>query len=93
MIVHVVLMRFPDARDAEEAARRLRTLSDKVDVIRRFDVGSNVVPSERAYDLGLVMEFDSIQDLETYQMHPEHGAVAEFCAARREAAVSCDFER
>ena len=54
-------------------------------------IGQNVVPSERAYDLGLVVELDSQEDLETYDAHPEHQAVAAFMRERRSGSASCDY--
>lgn len=93
MLVHLVLLRFDDPADAAEAERRMRALDGRIDVLRRLDVGRNVVPSDRAYDLGIYAEFDSVEDLETYQQHPEHIPVAEFVRERRNAVAAVDFHR
>lgn len=91
MLLHLVLVRFDDPADTEEAERRVRALVGRVDVLRRLDVGRNVVASGRAYDLGIFAEFDTLDDLDTYQNHPEHVPVAEFIRERRSAVAAVDF--
>ena len=93
MLVHVVLARFPDPADADEAARLLRTLPDKIDLIRSISVGRDVLHSERSYDLGWIIELDSLDDLETYTVHPEHQAVANWISEHRTDIAVCDYER
>jgi hypothetical protein len=93
MLLHLVLLRFDDPADADEAEQRMRALLGRIDVLRHLDVGRNVVESDRAYDLGIYAEFDSVDDLETYQRHPEHLPVAEFIRARRSAVAAVDFYR
>ena len=93
MLVHIVLARFPDPADADEAIRRLRELPDKVDVIRSLSAGRDVVRSERSYDVGWIVELDSEADLETYTVHPEHQAVAEWISEHRTDIAVCDYQR
>lgn len=93
MLIHMVLLRFDDDAHADEAVRRLRELPDDIDAIRRLVAGRNVLPSERAYDVGLLIEFDSVEDLEIYRDHPAHVAVAEFIRRHRSAVAACDVEQ
>ena len=50
----------------------LEALPEKIDVIRSFRVGLNVVDSHSAYDLVWITEFDSAKHLEEYRVHPAH---------------------
>lgn len=93
MLLHLVLLRFDDPADADEAERRVRALVGRIDVLRGLDVGRNVVESDRAYDLGIYAAFDSLEDMEAYQRHPEHVPVAEFIRERRSAVAAVDFYR
>lgn len=93
MLIHMVLLRFDDDGHADEAVRRLRELPDDIDVIRRLVAGRNVVPSERAYDVGLLVELDSVEDLEIYRDHPAHVDVAEFIRDHRSAVAAGDVEQ
>lgn len=93
MLVHIVLARFPDPADADEAARRLTTLPDAIPEIRSLSVGRDVVRSERSYDLGWIIEVDSEEALQTYTVHPEHQAVANWISEHRTDIAVCDFYR
>ncbi len=93
MLVHVVLARFPDPADADEAARRLARLPDSIDVIRSLSVGRDVLQSERSYDLGWIIELDSREDLETYTVHPAHQEIANWIGQHRTDIAVCDFVR
>lgn len=92
MVVHVVLMRFPDRIHADEAVRLARELPERIAVIRRLDVGVNLVPSANAFDVGLVVEVDDLTDLERYRAHPAHEQAAVFFRAHRSAVASIDID-
>lgn len=75
--VHIVMMRLKE-NTPENAARIQEALYDlvgKIPQIRKLEVGANVVQSERAYDIALTVIFDSREDMEAYQVHPEHQRV------------------
>lgn len=72
MITHIVLMRFADKADADEAKQRLEALPAAIPQITSLTVGLNVVESEVNYDLALVTTHDSVDELKGYQGHPAH---------------------
>jgi hypothetical protein len=94
MITHIVFFKLNDRSPASVAEARevLLGLAGRVPQLRHLDVGANVVPSPRAYDLALVAHFDSLADLEAYQVHPAHVEVADYMASVREAIASVDYE-
>jgi hypothetical protein len=73
-LVHVVMMRLKEntAENANRIMDELKALEGRIPQIRRLDVGHNVVPSDRAYDIGLTVVFDTLEDMEAYQVHPDH---------------------
>lgn len=77
MIVHIVLMQFKD--DIPDAAQHIHdllvALPPKIAEIRTYEVGMNIVESERNDDLSVYSTFDSLDDLQSYQAHPDHQAV------------------
>jgi hypothetical protein len=93
MLVHVVLARFPDPADAEEAERRIRGLADTIDVIRDLQVGRDVIATDLSYDVAWIIEVDSPEDLETYRVHPDHQVVVEWIREHRSDMAVCDFLR
>ena len=83
MIKHIVLWKLKDtepsvkksaARELKEALEGLRT---QVPQLRVLEVGINFNPAETASDVSLYTAFDSQEDLDLYQKHPEHLKVVE----------------
>lgn len=74
MITHIVFFKFDEPTSSNIAATRgmLLAMSGKIPVIRHIEVGIDIVRSERSYDLALVTRFDSLADLQSYQVHPYH---------------------
>lgn len=78
MVNHVVMFKFKSTTaPAERLAyvAELRSLGKKISEVRRLDVGENIVPSPRAYDVVLIASFDDREALDRYARHPEHQPV------------------
>lgn len=94
MIKHIVFFKLKDSslENIEKTAAVLRGLEGKVEQLRGFEVGIDVLKSARSYDIALVADFDSLEDLEGYQVHPEHKKVIEYMNQVRESSVAVDYE-
>ncbi|MFZ2359066.1 MAG: GNAT family N-acetyltransferase [Anaerolineae bacterium] len=93
-LTHVVLFKLKD-RSPEAVAKTaevLRSLDGKIAPLQAIEVGVNVVPSPRAYDIALITRFASLADMELYQVHPIHQGVLAHMREVMEAAVAVDFE-
>lgn len=75
--VHIVMMRLKENNPENAAQIRdaLYGMVGKVPQIRTLEVGANIIPSDRAYDIALTVTFDSHEDMEAYQVHAEHQRV------------------
>jgi hypothetical protein len=95
MIMHIVLFKLKDRRpqDVAKAREKLMELADRVPHLRSFEVGANIVHSERAFDLALLATFDSLADLQAYQVHPHHVQVWSQMRGLAETIVSVDYEK
>lgn len=95
MIVHIVLFKLKDASpgNVAEASKVLEGLRGKVPVLRSLEIGTDVLRTERSFDLALTATFDSLDDLQAYQVHPAHKEVIAYIAGVRESAVAVDYER
>lgn len=85
MIKHIVMWRLKDFANGvnkEENARKLKShlesLKSKIKEIKHIEVGINIKSSDAASDVVLYSEFDSMDELEAYQRHPEHMKVVDF---------------
>lgn len=94
MIKHIVFFKLKDssAENVEKAATVLRGLEGKVEQLRSLEIGIDVIKSPRSYDIALVATFDSLEDLQGYQVHPEHQKVIEYMNEVRENSVAVDYE-
>lgn len=94
MITHIVLFKLKDRslRSVEKARDVLLGLKGRIPQLRHLEVGTDVLHSERSYDIALVTKFDSLEDLEAYQKHPVHVEVAKYMTSVRESAVAVDYE-
>lgn len=75
MIKHVVFFKFkPEASHGERQAviGQLRELPDKIDVIREFEVGLDVLRSSRSWDGVIIGTYDDLDALQQYQRHDDH---------------------
>ncbi|MBI5485080.1 MAG: Dabb family protein [Deltaproteobacteria bacterium] len=77
MITHIVLFKLAEPSVENLAATRAKLLSmDKeIALLRHLEAGTDVIRSERSYDIALVTKFDSLEDLQAYQIHPYHAGV------------------
>ncbi|MHA6483614.1 Dabb family protein [Paenibacillus sp. strain BS8-2] len=94
MITHIVFFKLKDAssENVDRAVAVLRDMEGKIDELKYIEVGVDVLHSERSYDIALVTKFESMADLEIYQVHPVHKKVIEYMSQVREASVCVDYE-
>lgn len=94
MIRHIVLFKLKN-RSAESIARTadvLRTMEGQISVLNSIEVGTDVIHSDRSYDIALVTTFESLDALNEYQVHPVHQKVIEHMSQVRDSSVSLDYE-
>jgi hypothetical protein len=95
MIRHVVFFKFKPEADASKRKSvldDLRSLPDKIGVIRSFEVGEDVLKSARSWDAVIVATYDDLQALETYSRHDDHVEVVLKLREISDAVGSVDYE-
>ena len=95
MITHIVLFKLkePTAENIAAARAKLESMQGNVPMLRHLEVGVDVVRSERSFDLALYTKFDSLADLQAYQVDAYHGGdVAPFMRSLSSAVVAADYE-
>ena len=98
MVRHIVMFRLKDFGTPEEkrkAAEILKSellrMKTKIPVIREFEVGINVTDHPSAYDVVINSTFESLEDLETYRVHPDHQAFIHFNKNYTESKALIDY--
>jgi Stress responsive A/B Barrel Domain len=95
MITHIVFFKLKDrsAESINQAQEKLLSMNGKVEMLRHLEVGLDVVHSARSYDIALYTKFDSLDDLQAYQVHPYHGGdVAPYMREISEAVAVVDYQ-
>jgi len=94
MLTHVVLFKLKDRSPENIAATRNRIaqIDGHIPQLCSIQVGVNVVPSDRSYDIALVETFDSVDDMKAYQVHPVHLDLLKDVVPRFEASAAVDYE-
>ena len=98
MIRHVVSWKLTaeDPSEKHEVSQRIRTLLEDlrgpIPQIKQLEVSENAVISPANWDLILIADYDSADDLEVYLRHPEHLRVAAVINSLVAARSSVDFE-
>ena len=81
MIRHVVMWKFKDENKKNNmlhAREILYALKPVIPELRRMEIGFDVSGTDMSYDMMLLTEFDSVEDMKTYAAHPEHLKVSSF---------------
>lgn len=99
MIRHIVMFSFKEQAQGRSKAENvaltkamLEELPQKISLIRSSRVELNAPgASEENCDLLLISDFDSLEDLEAYRIHPDHVAVGTFMRPLRTGRASVDF--
>ena len=95
MIRHVVVFKLkPDVSPAQrdEWLETSRRLHDQIDLVRAYSIGADLLRLPRSYDVAVVADFDSLEDVRAYADHPVHLSAVELSRSLSEHIVSVDFE-
>lgn len=72
---HTVLLRFKPGTTEDQIQAvldGLATMPERIDLIRRYEFGRDLGLMEGNPQVGLVADFDSVEDWKSYQAHPDH---------------------
>ena len=95
MIRHVVLIKFkPESAtdDRMQGLARLQALPEQINLLRIWNVGMDQMHLPRSYDLAIVADFTSLDEVRAYRAHPAHVEMAAFMDPLIEHIHSVDFE-
>lgn len=94
MIKHIVMYKLkdPTEQNKQQLVDKFLSMKGKIDVLVDINSGVDKVHSERSFDVVLECVFKSMQDLETYRVHPVHLPVMEYVKGVVEKSHSVDYE-
>ena len=100
MVKHIVMFKFLEegegrtkAENLAIAKKMLEDLQGKIPTLKASTVKLNDEKAAKSnYDMVLIADYDSFEDLNEYIVHPLHKAVGEFMKGVRESRTCVDFE-
>jgi hypothetical protein len=70
----------------------LLALKEKIEVLKYIEVGQNYELITASHDICLITQFETLDDLEIYRIHPEHLKVFELIKANTTLRAVVDYE-
>ena len=77
---------------ASEVSAALTGLVGVIPEIVTLSVSRNIAYADKNYDVVLIADFETLDGLDAYQVHPEHIKAAAVVGPRVAARASVDFE-
>lgn len=94
MITHIVLIKLKDSN--EEAIislkNKLMGMKGKIEELKDITVGADFVHAEISYDVALIAQFNTKEDLNAYIAHPAHIEAGKYVEAVQDKIAAVDFE-
>ena len=99
MIKHIVMFKLGEANgkseyeNAVEAQKRFESVIANVPQLRKGElvINSKDAPQDN-YTMSLLCDFDTIDDLNAYQVHPAHVEFGKFLATCKTSRACIDYE-
>ncbi len=93
MVRHIVFFKLPDNSEANKNAvkERIMSMQGKLDFVKHLEVGLNFSTEERAFDVALISDFETKEDLQTYATHPIHVEVVNFIKSLNAVSKVVDY--
>jgi hypothetical protein len=95
---HIVFFRMKEKADGQSAEVNgeklmlmLKALPSQIAEIRSFEIGPDILKTPASWDIALDSSFDSLEDLETYRVHPAHQEVVEWVKLTTSERAVADF--
>ena len=95
MIRHVVMFKLrPGVSEAQrdEWLEMSRRVHERIDLVRAYSIGEDLLHLPRSYDVAVVADFDSLDDVRAYADDPAHLSTVELSRSLSEHIASVDFE-
>lgn len=99
MIKHIVIFGLADEAEGKSKSENAQIIKEQIEhlihlipEVKKIEVGINATDAPaNNHDLAIYAEFASMEDLHTYNIHPEHQKVVAFISKVRTERVAVDY--
>ena len=99
MIKHIVMWKFKESAEGKTREENMTFVKDSlyalvgvIDEIKKMEIGFDITHSDMSMDLVLLTEFETVEAMKTYAVHPEHVKVSTYVRKVIESRVVLDYE-
>lgn len=94
MIKHIVFLKLEDNSEQNKQVfqDKIMSMKGEIDILKHIEVGINFANEERAYDLALITDFQTKEDLQSYAVNPIHVEVIKFLKSKNTITKVVDYE-
>lgn len=88
----LIKLKEPNTETIEKTKSVLLSMKSQIPVLQGIEVQGDILHGESSYDILLVTRFESVEDMETYLVHPVHVEVSSYIAGVIEKGASVCYE-
>lgn len=94
MIKHIVFFKLEDNSETNKKfiQDKIMSMKGKIEYLKHIEVGINFSPEERAFDLALITDFESKEDLAAYAINPIHVEIVNYLKSVNTITKVVDYE-
>ena len=94
MVKHIVMFKLSEKtpKNMERAVKSLQSLEGNIEVLKKIEVGTDFLGSDRSYDIVLTTAFENREGLEIYGGHENHLPVVKIMRSLCSNSVVVDYE-
>jgi hypothetical protein len=94
VITHIILVKLKNSNEGSinSMKNKLLGMKGKIESLKDLSVGADFVHAEISYDIAMIAQFNSKEDLNAYITHPAHIEVGKYIEDVQAKVVAVDFE-
>ncbi len=93
MVKHIVFFKLNQnsQENKKRVKQKLLTMENKIPTLKSIEVGINFSKEDRAYDIALLTDFETKDDLDKYATHPYHLEIVSYIKSIAHSSKIVDF--
>jgi hypothetical protein len=94
MTTHIIFVKLKDSNEEaiDSMKNKLLGMKGKIECLKDLTVGVDFIHAEISYDIAMIAQFDSKEDLNAYIKHPAHAEVGKYIEDVQAKVVAVDYE-
>ena len=78
ILKHIVMWKFLDNAEGKTKAENMRFAAENLRALLKLSIGEDVLGSPASFDMALVADFKSVEDMLAYRDFPRHAEISNY---------------